>query len=159
MLVFLNAVGVFRLSAVRTVSRSAIVSYTPAQMFDLVADVERYPEFLPWCICRRAALKRNERELRGSLSMAQGPLHGTFTTRNELDYPRRMTLELEEGPFSDLIGEWRFEALGEAGCRISLNLRFAFSNKVKDALLGVMFEQTCNKLVDAFVQRAAQVYG
>jgi ribosome-associated toxin RatA of RatAB toxin-antitoxin module len=143
---------------VRTVSRSAIVSYTPAQMFDLVAHVERYPEFLPWCITGEL-LSRDERELRGSITMAQGPLHGTFTTRNEIDYPRRMTLELEEGPFSDLIGEWRFEALGEAGCRISLDLRFAFSNKVKDALLGVMFEQTCNKLVDAFVQRAAQVYG
>lgn len=141
----------------RQVQRSAIVPYSPAQMFDLVADVERYPEFLPWCAAARL-IERDAQQLRGSLTMAQGPLQGSFTTRNQLDYPRRMSLELEDGPFSDLQGEWQFEALGERGCRISLEMRFAFASRVKDALLGVIFEQSCNKLVDAFVQRAAITY-
>jgi ribosome-associated toxin RatA of RatAB toxin-antitoxin module len=141
----------------RKVQRSAIVPYSPAQMFDLVADLERYPEFLPWCAAARL-IERDARHLRGSLTMAQGPLQGSFTTRNQLDYPRSMSLELEEGPFSDLQGEWQFEALGEGGCRISLEMRFAFASRVKDALLGVIFEQSCNRLVDAFVQRAAMIY-
>jgi len=142
----------------REVQRSAIVPYSPEQMFDLVADVERYPEFLPWCAAARL-IERSNHELRGSLTMAQGPLQGSFTTRNQLDYPRAMSLELEDGPFSDLSGEWQFEPLGDGGCRISLELRFAFASRVKDALLGVIFEQSCNKLVDAFVQRAGLVYG
>ena len=70
-----------------------------------------------------------------------------------------MALELVDGPFSELQGEWRFEALGADGCRATLHLRFAFANRAQDLLLGKAFEQSCNRLVDAFVQRAADVHG
>lgn len=142
----------------REVRRSAIVPFSPAQMFDLVADVQRYPEFLPWCT-EAELLSKNDAELTGRLSVAQGPLRGQFTTRNRLERPSAMSLKLVEGPFSDLSGQWQFVALGDSGCRVELAMQFAFSNPVKDMLMGAVFEQTCNSLVDAFVDRARQIYG
>jgi ribosome-associated toxin RatA of RatAB toxin-antitoxin module len=143
---------------VRELHRTVIVPYTPAQMFELVADVERYPEFVPWC-AGAELLDRNADTLTGRIEMAMGPLTGHLTTRNRLEPPSLMTLELVEGPFSDLQGEWSFTALGDAGCQIDLTMRFAFSNHVKDLVLGKAFEQTCNRLVDAFVTRAGEIYG
>ena len=148
----------FSADPVRQVERSAIVPYSPQQMFELVADVERYPEFLPWCAYAELH-SRDDRELTGSLGLAQGPLTGRFTTRNRLDAPHAMSIELLEGPFRNLHGQWRFDALGEQGCRIALQMRFEFDSRVNDLLLGPVFEQTCNRLVDAFVARAGVVYG
>ena len=99
----------------RELHRTVIVPYTPAQMFDLVADVERYPEFVPWCADAQL-LARDDDELTGRLEMAMGPLTGGLTTRNRLDPPEAMTLELVEGPFSELHGDWRFKPLGD--CRL-----------------------------------------
>jgi len=143
---------------VRTVDRSVIVPYTPQEMFALVADVEAYPEFLPGC--RSASIRSvSECELVATLTLALGKVSSTFTTRNALDPPRTMGLELVEGPFDRLHGGWKFEALGERGCRMSLQLQFAFSNPARDLLLGSIFESTCNMLVKAFVSRARAVYG
>ena len=141
----------------RELHRTVIVPYTPAQMFELVADVERYPEFVPWCADSQL-LERDDDSLVGRLEMAMGPLTGGLTTRNRLEPPGAMTLELVEGPFSQLQGEWQFKSLGETGCQVDLQMRFAFSNPVKNLVLGAAFEQTCNRLVDAFVARAAEVY-
>lgn len=140
------------------VRRSAIVPYSPAQMFELVADVEKYPEFVPGC-SEGWLTSRSETEIRGGLSVRQGPLRMSMSTRNELDWPHRMTLELVDGPFTDLRGEWRFEPLGESGSRIALTMRFQFENRLMDRLLAGAFETTCNRLVDAFVRRADVVYG
>ncbi len=142
----------------REVTRTAIVPYTPQQMFDLVADVQRYPEFLPWCTDAQL-LSRQEAELTGRIVISQGPLNVSFMTHNRLDEPRWMSMDQIDGPFSELHGEWSFEPLGDDGCKVTLNIRFGFSSSVKDLLLGAVFEQTCNRLVDAFVNRARQVYG
>lgn len=142
----------------RELHRTVIVPYTPAQMFELVADVERYPEFVPWC-ADSELLAHDGDSLTGRLDMAMGPLTGGLTTRNRLDPPGAMSLELVEGPFSELHGDWRFTPLGESGCQIDLQMRFKFSNPLKDLVLGAAFEQTCNRLVDAFVSRADEVYG
>jgi ribosome-associated toxin RatA of RatAB toxin-antitoxin module len=91
--------------------------------------------------------------------MSQGPLNGHFTTRNRMQRPNRVTMKLVDGTFSDLEGVWDIESLGEDGCKLSLTMRFAFSNPVKDLLLGAAFETTCSRLVDAFVARARSVYG
>ena len=117
-------------------------------MFDLVADVERYPEFVPGCVGAEL-ISRDERELTGSLELSLGPLKSAFTTRNALNPPYAMSLELVEGPFKSLHGDWHFEALGNAGCRIELSMHFAFADPVKDMLLGPAFEKSCNRLVDA----------
>ncbi len=142
----------------RQVRRSAIVTHPPAAMFDLVADVERYPEFLPGC--RAASLDaKSERELTGSIEFATGPLKMRLSTRNAIDPPRSMSIELLAGPFRRLAGLWTFEPLGERGCRVTLEMRFEFSNRAADALLGPVFAATCDGLVEAFVRRAAVVYG
>lgn len=142
----------------REARRSAIVPYSPAAMFDLVADVESYPEFLPGCTGSRL-LSREPGVMTASLSLRRGPLDATFTTRNRLAPPGLMALELLDGPFRSLTGEWRFLPLGEAGCRVELDIRFEFASRGSDLLLGPVFESTCNGLMDAFVARARDVYG
>lgn len=150
----------------REVQRSAIVPYPADAMFALVADVEAYPQFLPGCTAS-AILSRDAAGLVASLSLAKGPLATSFTTRNTLDPPRRLTMELMDGPFESLHGEWTIVPLGGPpgdptgvqGSRIELRVRFQFAGRARDLLLGPAFEHTCSGLVDAFVERARAVYG
>ncbi|HSC09211.1 MAG TPA: type II toxin-antitoxin system RatA family toxin [Steroidobacteraceae bacterium] len=147
-----------QVDGVRQISRHALVTYSPAQMFALVDDVASYPQFLPWCRSAQV-IERSEREVIARLQVHKGPLHTHFTTRNELESPSRIVLNLVEGPFRMLEGEWRFSAIADQGTRVSLTLRFAFANPVNAWLLEPMFEHTCNSLVDAFVIRARALYG
>lgn len=126
-------------------------------MFALVADVESYPEFLPGCTAS-TILSREPGALVASLGLSKGPFSSTFTTRNTLEPPRRLTMELVEGPFSSLHGEWTITPLAE-GCRIELRVQFQFAGTARDLLLGPAFELTCSGLVAAFVERARVVYG
>ena len=141
----------------REVKRSALVPYTPAQMFALVADIERYPEFVPW-VARAQVTERTDTTVVGRLEMDRAGIRETFTTRNVLDAPHRMDLHLVEGPFKMLEGTWTFEPLGERGAKISLVMRFEFANPVTVLLLSRSFEKSCGELVDAFVGRARLVY-
>jgi ribosome-associated toxin RatA of RatAB toxin-antitoxin module len=141
----------------RTITRSAIVPYSAEAMFALVADVSAYPEFLPWCV-GADVMTESPQEVVASLALSQGPLTSRFTTRNRKDRPDRIAMQLVDGPISDHQGLWVFEPLGEQGCKIALEMQFAFSNPLKDQLFGGAFEQSCNRLVDAFVRRAADVY-
>jgi ribosome-associated toxin RatA of RatAB toxin-antitoxin module len=140
------------------VHRSAILPYPVDAMFDLVADVEAYPEFLPWCSDASVTSEAGD-VVTARLVMAQGVLSGPFTTRNRIDRPHRISIELQDGPFRALRGEWQFQALNDRGCTIELALSFAFSNRALDMLAGAAFELTCNKMVDAFVKRAREIYG
>lgn len=137
----------------RKVQRSAIVPFSAEAMFDLVADVESYPQFLPGCSGGKIH-SREGGDVRASIALARGPLQTEFRTRNRLERPRRIVMALEEGPFSELQGEWEFTPLGTEGSKVALNIRFAFANRVTDLLLGPPFEALCNELVDAFVRRA-----
>jgi len=140
----------------RKVERSAIVPFPPEAMFDLVADVESYPQFLPGCSGAKVSVRDGDIVI-GTVSLAQEPLRFQFSTRNVLDRPRCITMDLQDGPFRQLSGSWRFTPLGEGGCRVSLELAFAFDSRVAEALLGPPFEALCNRLVDAFVQRARRL--
>lgn len=145
----------------REVCRSAIAPYSAEAMYDLIADIESYSSFLPWCTKSTIVSSSDagsEYEVVACLGLARGALRGQFTTRNRGVRPTRITLTLVDGPFSELQGEWRIEPLGDAGCKLELQMRFAFSNPLKDLLLGAFFEQTCNQLVDAFVTRAGEIY-
>lgn len=142
----------------REARRSAIVPHSAERMFALVADVAAYPEFLPGCT-RGQVLRDEGAETTASLSLARGPFDATFTTRNTLVPPRQLTMELIDGPFKALHGQWTFTPLGEAGCRADLTVRFEFRSRAVDLLMGPAFERLCNEIVDAFVQRAASVYG
>jgi ribosome-associated toxin RatA of RatAB toxin-antitoxin module len=146
----------------REVHRSAIVPYPAEAMFALVADLEAYPQFLPGCTAS-AVLSRDSTRLVASLSISRGPFASSFTTCNTLEPPRRMTMELVDGPFRKLHGEWQVTPLAdrsaEQGCRIELRVQFEFAGVARDWLLGPAFELTCSGLVDAFVARAKAVYG
>ena len=145
----------------RHVHRSAITPYPAAAMFDLIADVESYSSFLPWCNESKILSSSGtelEQDVTALLGLAQGPLTGRFTTRNHSVRPSSITLTLVDGPFSELQGEWKIEPLGDSGSKLEFDMRFAFSNRLKDMLLGAVFEQTCDKLVDAFVARAGAIY-
>lgn len=144
--------------AVHEVKRTALVLFTPEQMFDLVVDVERYCEFLPWV--KGAKVHGNDgRELQASITMERAGIRQTFTTRNEMDRPNAMSLKLVEGPFRLLDGLWTFAAIGTAGTKVVLDMKFEFGNPVASMLFGKAFEQSVGQLIDAFVARAKATYG
>ncbi|MDO6513786.1 MULTISPECIES: type II toxin-antitoxin system RatA family toxin [unclassified Neptuniibacter] len=139
------------------VDRSALVLHTAEQMFDLINDVERYPEFLPWC-SKTEVVSRSDEELIATLYLSKAGLKYSFTTRNELKRPNQMTLELVEGPFSSLVGIWDFKILSDEACKVSLNLQFEFSGKIASLAMSKVFNQVATTLVDAFVSRADEIY-
>ena len=139
----------------REVTRSALVPLPPEQLYALITDIERYPEFVPGCRVARIE-QQNEREVIATLGVQRGALNAEFTTRNTLDPGRSVTMTLVKGPFKSLEGLWTVKPLGEAGCEVSLRLRFEFANRLAGAMLTPIFEDTAKSLVDAFVARARQ---
>ena len=142
----------------RSVHRNALVPHSADEMFALVEHVEAYPEFLPWCNAVEVHL-RETNIIEATLEMHRGAVSKHFRTRNTSIPGEKMDIELVNGPFSALAGGWRFRQLGDAGCKVILEMEFEFSSRAIDVVLGAFFESTCNSLVDAFVQRARQVYG
>jgi len=155
-------VGESEFGSMREVHRSAIVPYPAEAMYALVADVESYPQFLPGCTAS-AVLSTHPGGSVASLSLSRGPFASSFTTRNRFDPPRSLVMDLEDGPFKSLHGEWTITPLSgpgaTQGCRIELRVQFQFAGMARDLLLGQAFELTCSGLVDAFVTRARAVYG
>lgn len=141
-----------------SVDRSALVPYTPGEMFDLVSDIESYPRFLPWCHGARI-LSRDIDEVRARIEFAVGGMTRSFTTRNRHHINKMIEMHLVDGPFSRLNGFWRFDPLGEEGSKIALFLEYDFSNRVLGMVVGPIFGQIANTLVDAFQQRAVEIYG
>jgi coenzyme Q-binding protein COQ10 len=127
-------------------------------MFELVADIERYPEFVPW-VTGAKVLKREHDGIVGQLEMERAGVREKFTTRNVLEPPQRMSLALVDGPFRLLDGLWTFDAIGDRGTKIRLTIRFEFKNPLTAMLLSRAFEKSCAEMVDAFVARARSMYG
>ena len=142
----------------RQVDRTALVPYTPEQMFALVADIERYPEFVPSVVGAKV-LQKDARGVIGQLEMERKGIREKFTTRNVFEPPVRMSLALVDGPFRLLDGLWTFDAVGDKGTKIRLTIRFEFANPLSAMLLSRTFEKSCADMVDAFVDRARSVYG
>jgi len=140
------------------VEKSALVPYSAQAMFDLVADVERYKEFLPWCSDSRL-VSRGDGELCGLIEVSRLGITQAFSTCNQLDPPGRMGIALHEGPFKKLHGEWRFIALRDDACKVVLILEFEFAGRLINAAFGKVFHQVANSLVESFVERAREVYG
>ena len=147
-----------RITRVFRVHRSALLPYSASEMYALVADVESYPGFLPWCRRVEVHLRTGER-VRATLEIARGPLHQTFTTENRLERDRLIEMRLASGPFRHLHGLWRFEPLGEGGCKVIFEMEFDFSSRVLAATLGPVFNEIGRQMVDAFRTRAIQIYG
>lgn len=140
------------------VNRSALLHYSARQMYDLVVDIERYPEFLNWCSKTRI-LERSDSEVVASIEIRFKGLHRTFTTRNTMEGGRSVRIELVDGPFRTLSGIWRFVELDTDSCKIELDLEFDFSTNFLDRIVGPVFSQIANRQLDAFQRRAGQVYG
>lgn len=148
------------------VKRSVLLWYSPLEMYSLVTDVERYPEFLPWC-AEAQVLERHDSGMTARLTLAKGGLRHAFTTRNEHQEGASVKVALVDGPFSLLDGQWQFLPVGRAGvadggasaCRIEFDLRYAFSNAALEALVSPVFDRVANTLVDSFVERAEAVHG
>lgn len=140
------------------IQRSALLPYSAQALFDLVNDVARYPEFLPWCAAAEV-LEADRHSMRARLTVAKAGVRQSFVTRNTLVPGQSIVMDLEEGPFSRLHGVWRFEALREDACRISLDLSFDYAGTLMRIALGPVFGQAAGKMVDAFCQRARALYG
>ncbi len=140
------------------IKRSAIVPYTPNEMYELVAAVDDYPRFLPWCESTRV-LEREPDAVTASLTLNKGGLRKSFTTRNRLQQDKSIEMRLLDGPFRHLEGYWVFEPAGESGCRVRLDMEFEFANRLLSMAVGPVFTQVANSLVDAFRDRAEAIYG
>lgn len=145
----------------KTVHKSVLIWYTPQEMFALVTDVARYPEFLPWCD-HAAVLAVEPDGMKAEVGISFGGIRQTFTTRNTHVPGREVRMKLVDGPFSNLDGCWKFSPLGdgtERACKVSLELRYGFKSGALGALVGPVFDRIAGSLVDAFVKRAEQTYG
>ena len=141
----------------REVRRSALLPYTAAQMYALVTDVERYPEFLPWCTSSVILMDEGE-QVTVKLGLSSGITRASFTTRNLLVPERSVTMNLVDGPFDRLEGRWDFTSISDMGTRADLQVRFATHGLIGAIALGPAFEGICNHMVDAFARRARQVF-
>ena len=141
-----------------SISKTALIPFSVDKMYDLVADVDNYQHFLPWCNGSRV-LEKTEGEVKGQVDIHHLGMHKSFTTLNKMHKNELIEMCLVDGPFKKLNGFWRFKALDENGCKISLDLQFEFSNKVMSMAFGPIFSQIANSMVDAFCQRALEVYG
>jgi ribosome-associated toxin RatA of RatAB toxin-antitoxin module len=140
------------------IKRSALVSYTPRQMFELVNNVEDYPHFLPWCR-ESHIISQDDKQVEATLEIAWSGMHKNFTTRNYLHPYERMDITLVDGPFKHLEGRWNFIPLGEQGCKVNMELEFELTGHILDKVFQPIFNHIANSLVDAFCKRAVEVYG
>lgn len=141
-----------------TVNKSALVEYKPQEMFDIVDDVEKYSEFLPWC-GSSSVLSRSEDEVKATIEISHSGIRKSFTTLNRLQPGKIIEVQLIDGPFKHLHGFWRFEPLGDKGCKVTLDLDYEFSSRLLGLAIGPVFSQIANTFVDAFCKRAEAIYG
>ena len=142
----------------RTVRRSAQVPFSAEQMFDLVDDITSYPEFLSWC--QSATVQRRTEDLaEATLEVGVAGVQKQFSTRNRLDRPHRIEIQLLKGPFRSLEGAWTFDDHDEGGSEVGLILHFEVAASPLQMVFGVLFEEIVRSQVTAFTDRAKAKYG
>lgn len=141
----------------KQVCRSALVMFSAEQMYNLVNDVMRYPEFLPGCSGSRI-LESSSEKMVASVDVSKAGISKTFTTLNELVHGKMIKMNLIDGPFKMLSGGWYFTALDEVACKVELKLEFEFSSKLIEVAFGKVFNELTHNMVSAFTKRAKQVY-
>ena len=140
------------------IARSALVPFAAEQLFALVDDVERYPEFLPWCASVDVQ-SYCDSAVAATLHVRRAGIRHQLTTRNLRFPPERMVLELVDGPFEHFHGEWRFEPLAPAACKVTLSLDFEYAGRVVRVAFAPLFNRAADTMVDAFCARAQAIYG
>jgi coenzyme Q-binding protein COQ10 len=126
-------------------------------LFDLVADVDKYPLFLPWCVAARIR-SRTEHDLVADLTIGFGPFRESFTSQVTLDRPRRVKVRYERGPFRYLNNQWEFHPHPQ-GTEVAFFVDFEFRSRILQAAIGVVFNEAVRRMVGAFQRRARAIYG
>lgn len=140
------------------INRSALLPYSSEAIFELVNDIEAYPLYMEGCV-GATVVKKEWQLIEARLDLAKGKLRQSFTTRNRLDSPKSIHMELVEGPFSRFDGRWFFQSLSEDACKVILDLQFTVSNKLVGMAARRLFDSVSNNMVDAVCQRAHTIYG
>jgi len=141
---------------VALVQKSVLVGFPQQLMYRLVDEVERYPEFLPWCGGAEVEF-RDAKLTRAAIVIDYHGIRQRFTTENRTSPPESIEIRLVSGPFHRLDGQWRFIALSVQACKIEFQLHYEFSGRLLEKLVGPVFKHIANTLVEAFVRRAEQV--
>ena len=139
-------------------SETKYLPYTPEQLFDLVADVARYDEFLPWVVAVRMR-SSSETEAVADLVVGFNAFKERFTSRVVKERPNRICVDYVEGPLKYLHNEWRFAAAPQGGTEVIFSVDFAFKSRLFESLAGAMFDRALRRMTSAFEQRAAALYG
>ncbi|SFU26939.1 type II toxin-antitoxin system RatA family toxin [Xenorhabdus koppenhoeferi] len=139
------------------INRSALVPYSVEQMYKLVNDVTSYPDFLPGCVGSRVISSSNN-EITASVEVSKAGISKIFVTRNTLFDNKSINMQLVDGPFRKLMGGWNFTPLSEDACKVELHLDFEFTNKLIELAFGKLFKELAGNMVQAFTQRAREVY-
>jgi len=133
--------------------------YTPEQMFDLVADVGRYQEFLPWCIASRINRRESERVFYADLVVGYKMFRERFSSKVVLDRPDEISIEYLKGPLKNLKNRWKFIRKADGTCLIDFSVEFEFSNVALQTLANMFFNEVVKRMVGAFEARARELYG
>lgn len=133
--------------------------YTPEQMFDLVADVARYEEFAPWCIASRINRRESENVFYADLVVGYKMFRERFSSKVMLDRPNEISIEYLKGPLKNLKNRWKFIRQPDNTCLIDFAVEFEFGNVALQTLANMFFNEVVKRMVGAFEQRAAQLYG
>ncbi len=139
-------------------SEKRVLPYTAEQMFLLVSDVARYPDFLPWCKAAHI-LSRDEDGLVADLVVGTKLFQEKFTSRVTFERPSSIVVQYVAGPLSHLSNAWGFEPKGEKACEVSFNVDFDFRSPILSAAMAAFFDRAMAKMVEAFEKRARQLYG
>ncbi len=139
------------------INRSALVLFSAQQMYELVNDVDSYPDFLLGCIGSRV-IKTSNNEMTAAVAFAKAGLSNSFTTRNKLLNNKSINMQLVNGPFRKLMGSWQFTPLGKSACKIQMRLDFEFTNTLIELVFGDIFKELAGSMVHAFTNRANQIY-
>ena len=149
-----------------THAEKRVLPYTPAQLFDLVADVEQYPAFLPWCVAIRVRHREivetavgGEELLVADMAIGFKVFRETFTTRVQCRRPDRIDVTYTDGPFRYLNNHWIFSPKGDNACEIDFFVDFEFRSTILQKAIGLVFNEAVRKMVDAFQARAEALYG
>lgn len=141
-----------------TISRSALLPYSADQVFELINDVSAYPQFMDGCVGAEV-ISESADSMVARLDLSRAGVRQSFTTRNALQRPTEIKLELVDGPFEAFTGRWTLLVLNEQACKVSLFLSFTLNSSVLSAAAKQLFNGAANSLVDAVVKRAKSVYG
>ncbi len=139
------------------VKKTVIINHSAGEMFLLVDDVLKYPEFLPWC-GGVDLIEQNDHSTTATLHIAYHGLHQKFTTENAKTFPSTMSIQLKDGPFKHLDGNWQFIALNDEACKIEFSLNYEFANHFLEKIIAPVFNHIANTFVDGFVIRADKIY-